>query len=112
MRKDGGVDSDQFAAVIHQRAAGIAGINRRIRLDKIFIVLDTQISAIQGANDSHCDGLTDAKRITDRQGIIAHLHLGGISNGNGGESASFDFQDGNVRLRIGSHDLGLQLAFV
>ena len=112
VRKDGGVDSDQFAAIVHQRAAGIAGVNRRIGLDKIFVIFDTQISAVHGADDSHGDGLADAKRIADGQSIVAHLHLGGITDRDGGESASVHLQHGNVRLGIGSHDLGLQLAFV
>ena len=47
VRKDGGVDADQFAAIVHQRAAGIARINRRIGLDEIFVIFDAQVAAVQ-----------------------------------------------------------------
>ena len=112
MRKDGGVDADQFAAIVDQRAAGIARINRRIGLNEILIIFDAQIAAVHGADDSHGDGLADAERIANRQSIVAHLHLGGITDGDGGEIAAFDLQHGDVRLGIGAHDLGLQLALV
>src|ERR1700733_14711497 len=36
VRENGGVDADQFTAIVDQRAAGIAGINRRIGLYEIF----------------------------------------------------------------------------
>ena len=41
-REDGGIDADQMAFVIHQRAAGVAGIDRRVRLDEVFHLLDSQ----------------------------------------------------------------------
>src|SRR4029077_9516319 len=71
-----------------------------------------EVTAIQGANDAHGDSLAHAKRISDRQGVVAHLQFGGITNCDCRESASFHLQHGNVSLRIASHNGGLQLALV
>ena len=112
VRKDGRIDADEFAAIIHQRAAGIARIDRRVGLNEIFVVLDAQIAAIHGADDSHRDGLPDSKWISDGQGIIAYLDFGRITDGDGGEVASFDLQHGDIRFGIGADDFGLQLALI
>ncbi len=40
---DGGVDADQFAAIVHQRAAGIAGVDGGVGLDEVFVLLDSEI---------------------------------------------------------------------
>ena len=109
MREDGRVDTDEFAAIVHQRAAGIARINWRIGLNEIFIVFDAQIAAIHGADNSHGDGLPDAKWIANGECIVANLYFGRISDGDWWEIATLDFQDGDVRFGIGAYDFGLQV---
>src|SRR4051794_32544666 len=80
VRKDGGVNANEFAAIVNERAAGISGIDGSVSLDEIFIILDTQISAIHGADNSHGYGLTNSKRIANREGIVTNLYLRGVAN--------------------------------
>ena len=54
-----GVDADQVTVKIDQRAAGIAGINRRIGLDEILVLLEPDIGAAQPADDPGGHGLAD-----------------------------------------------------
>ena len=60
-----GVDADQFAAIVDQRSAGVAGIDGRVGLDEVFIVFDSQFRATGSADDSHGHGLSHAIGIAD-----------------------------------------------
>ena len=40
--KNGGIDAQQIAMGIHQRAAGVARVDRGIGLDKVFVGVDAQ----------------------------------------------------------------------
>src|SRR6266550_4108914 len=73
VRNDCCVDANEFATIVHQRAAGIAWVDRGVCLDEILIILDAEVSAIHGADNSHGDGLSDAEGISDGQRVIAHL---------------------------------------
>ncbi|MNL79993.1 hypothetical protein D3C87_2067260 [compost metagenome] len=42
---DGRIDTDDMAVVIHQRAAGIAMVDRRIDLDEVIIRAGMQVAA-------------------------------------------------------------------
>ena len=64
------------------------------------------------ANDAHGDGLAHAKRIADREGIIADLHLVGIADRDGGEIPGIDLDHGNIRLVVLSDHASLELAAV
>src|SRR5262245_26978003 len=78
-REDRGIDSDQVAFVIHQRTAGVAGVDGRVGLDEVFDFFDTQVAAAHGADDTHGYGLADAERVADGERDVSHLHLGGIA---------------------------------
>ena len=68
-----GVDADQLAARVDQRAAGIAGIDRGIGLNEILEGRDAELTAAGGADDAVGDGLRQAQRIADRQHRIPDL---------------------------------------
>ena len=110
--KDRGVDADQFAFRVYERAARIAGVDSCVGLNEVFIVLDAKIGAARGAHDSHGDGLADAKGIADGEREIADLYLGGIAQRNRGQVIRVNFQDGDVRLGISANDLGGEFALV
>ena len=104
---------NEFAAIIHQRAAGIARINRRIGLNEVLVVLDAEVAAALRAHDAHRHGLADAERIADRQRVVADLHFGRIAQRNRWLNLSpVQLQHRDVRLRIGADDLRLELALV
>ena len=71
--EDGGVDADEPALDIHQRAAGVAGVDGRVGLDEVLIVLDAEVAAARGADDARGDGLADAEGIADGEHDVAHL---------------------------------------
>ena len=101
--QDGGVDADQLAAVIHQRSARVAGVDRRIGLNEVFVVLDAQIGAAGSADDAHGDSFADSKGIADGQHVVAHLNFIGIANGDRIQGAGVHLEYGYVGLRIGTH---------
>src|ERR1035437_553513 len=112
MGQDGGVDADQLAAVIDQRAARVAGVDRRIGLNEVFVVFDAQIGAAGSADDAHGDSFTHAKGIADGEHVVAHLHLIGIANGDRIQGAGVHLEYGNVGLRIGAYHAGFILVLV
>ena len=54
--EDRRIDSDEFTAHIDQRAAGIAGVNRRVGLNEIFIVCNPDVATSQGTDDTQSHG--------------------------------------------------------
>ena len=111
-RVDRGVDAQQVAVHIDQRAAGIAGIDRCIGLDKILEGVDTQLVASQRAHDAAGHSLTDAKRVANGQHGVAHHQRIGVAEHNDGQLVQFDLEDGQVGVGVGANYLGLGLAGV
>ena len=70
-RQDGGVDADQFAAQVHQRATGVAGVYRRIGLYEVLVTLDAQSATSERADDARRDSLTKAEWIADGDDEVA-----------------------------------------
>ena len=110
--KNGGVDADEFALGVDQRAAGIARVDSGVGLDEIFVVLNAEIGAAGGADDAHGDGLADAEGIADGESEIADFYLGRIAERNGGEMVGVDFQHGDVGLGIAADDVGGEFTLV
>ncbi len=73
--ENSGVDSDQFAAVVHERAARVAGVDRRIGLDEVFVVLDAEAVSPRGADDTHRHRLADAVGVADGKNRVANLQF-------------------------------------
>src|SRR5712671_6923804 len=72
------VNSDQLSDGIHQRAARVAVINRRIRLQKVFEVATPKVAwarAALRADNSHRHRLPNAEGITNRQRDVAHSNF-------------------------------------
>ena len=68
-----GVDADHIAVDVYKRAAGIAGVDRRIGLNKCAgdgIIVDL---SVVGTDDSCCDRLSIAKCVADRNNILTDL---------------------------------------
>ena len=61
-RQDGAVDADQLAPEIHQRAAGVAGVDRGVGLDEVLVAVLVDAGAAQAADDARGDGVLQAKR--------------------------------------------------
>ena len=76
---DEGVDADQFAVGVHERAAGVAGIDGRIGLDEVAglaRIVAVGIGAIERADDAARDGeLEVAEGAAEGQHGFAGLQL-------------------------------------
>src|ERR1035437_7999405 len=98
--------------VADQRAARVAGVDRRIGLNEVLVVFDSEIGAALSADDAHGDGLADAEGIADGQHVVAHLHLIGIANGDGLQGSGVHLEYGDVGLRIGAHHAGFVFVLI
>ena len=71
LRQHRGVDADQLALRVDERAAGIAEIDGGIGLDEILEIRDAEPAAAGGADDALRDRLAESERIADRQHDVA-----------------------------------------
>ena len=78
---DGGVDTDDFAAQVDERAAGVAGIDGGVSLEKIlvFVAVAVNLGAAFGADDAGGDGLLKCEWRTDGQYPFADAERVGIA---------------------------------
>src|SRR5262249_51475855 len=88
-------------------AAGIALIDRRVRLDEILIAGYSKTSTSNGTDYTHRDRLPDGEGITDRQDGIANLQLIAVTNYSRRQILCLDFEDRDVGRRVGPYDLGV-----
>ena len=101
---NGGVDADHFAGHIHERAAGIAGVDGGVGLDEA-LELMADVGAVFGADDSGGDGGIQAEGAADGENPIAHLHAIGIAElGDGEVVVGFNFDDGEVGIFVEADD--------
>ena len=121
--EDGAVDADQVAGGVHQRTAGVAGVDRGIGLDEVLEAVDAEMVAAERADDAERHRAAEAEGIADREHEIAHLHPVERAERDGGEVLAVRLQHGEVGLGIrspharrdapavGKHDLNVVGAF-
>ena len=71
---DRGVDADQLAAQVDERAAGVAGVDRGVGLDELLVAVGADPAAPERADDAGGDRLPDAERVADRDHEVADVH--------------------------------------
>ena len=106
--QDRGVDADQPAFDVEERAAGVAGVDRGVGLDEIFILLDAEPAPAERAHDAAAHRLPDAEGIADRQHHVAHFELVAVAERRRGETGRVDFHDRHIGLGIAADDRGLE----
>jgi hypothetical protein len=112
-RIDRRIDADQPPVEIDERAARIARIDRRIRLNEESVVADAGLRARQRRNDALRHRLADAEGIADRDDEIAHFNRVRIAKLEHRESlVALDLEHGQIRARIAQHDLGFEFAMI
>src|SRR5690606_14478369 len=77
-RKDGRWNADELAFEVHERAARVAGIDRGVGLNEVFVLDDTEVRAPLSRDDAHRHGLTDAEGIADGEDDFAEAHGVGV----------------------------------
>src|SRR5207302_11436117 len=85
-----GVDADDAAVGVEERAAGIAGIDRGVGLDEIFVALDAEAAAAERADDAAAHRLADAERVADREHDVADLEFVAVAERRGGQAGRID----------------------
>jgi hypothetical protein len=113
-----GVDADNAAATVDQRAARVSGIEGGVGLDD---VLDQSLRttppadrqrAPETADDTGRDRAREAVRIADRDDELAHAQALGVSQERLLQVAGVRPQDCQVGQLIGAHDGGAGLAAI
>src|SRR5208283_3444237 len=106
--QNGGVDSDDFAGHVDERAAGIAGVDGGIGLNEgLELALGNDVAAF-GGDDAGGDGFLQAERTADSQHPIANLHAIGVAEFGGGQGViHLNLNDGEIGFLIHADDFGV-----
>src|SRR5690606_24467080 len=107
--EDGGVDADDATLRIDERAARIAGINRRVGLNEVFVSFDAETAATEAADDALRNGHADAEGIADGENRVAHFELIAVTQRGDGQVFRIDLEHGDVGLGIATDDPGFEL---
>ena len=100
----GGIDADQIAVGVDERAAGIAEIDGGIGLDEILEGGEAKLAAAGGADDALRHGLAQAVGIADGQHDIAHPQRVGAAQRHDRQIADRQGENGEIGVRILSDD--------
>ena len=105
------VDADDFAVGIDQRPAGVAWVDRGVRLDELArrtAVSGEWIGTVQRTDDAARHGETESQRIAECEYGLAGMQLGRISQRHARQVGAVDLDDGKIRERIGADELRRQ----
>ena len=99
---------------VEKRAAGVAGVDRRVRLDQTVedLILGSDRSA-DGAHDTGGHGVGEAERVADCDHGLSDHEVVGTSHFDRGQGAvGLQLQHGQIGVGVGADQLGVELAFV
>src|SRR3954469_13034621 len=68
-----GIDPDQLAASVDERAARVARVDGGVGLDEVFVLREADIVAAGGGHDAERDALAQLVRVADRQHPLGNL---------------------------------------
>jgi hypothetical protein len=107
-RGDHGVDADDLAVPVEQRASGVAGVDGGVGLDGF--VDDQAVGLLHladGTDDAAGEGSGEAEGIADGVDLLADLQIGGVAERHRLQIGSFDLDDGQIVRLVGADDGGL-----
>ena len=111
--ENGGVDADQLAVEIDQRAAGVARVNGGVGLNEVLVALDAQAGAAQRRHDAGGHRLPEAEGVADGDHEITDLEAGGIGDADLRQVlGAFQFQHRQVHFLVQAHQFRGQLTAV
>ena len=110
-RDQKGVDADDFAAHVDQRAARVTGINGSVGLNELarLAAIAIGIGPVESAYDSAGHGKVLVVRIAESQNGFARPQAAGIAPGNTGQIFALHFEDRDIGKWIGSDKLCVHL---
>ena len=105
------VHADDLTAHVQQRPAGVAVVDRRVRLDDVVDreAVRRRDQALECANDPRGGSAIEAEWVPDRDDRIADLQLIRVAEGKRRQCARgrVHAEDGEIGGRVGADDLGL-----
>src|SRR5207302_5981035 len=104
-----GVDPDQLAAQVHQRAAGVARIDRGVGLNEVLEAVGVDPRARQAADDPRGHGVLQTEGIADRHHEVADLGLGGVAERDLRQALGLDLENRDVGVRVAPDHFGLEI---
>ena len=105
LREHRGVDADELAIDIDQRAARIAHVDGRVGLDEVLEGRDAELSAARRADDALRDGLRKPYGIADGEHDVAEAQPVRVTERHHRHVAlQVEFEDREVRVRIAADD--------
>ncbi|EJK92634.1 hypothetical protein UUU_06200 [Klebsiella pneumoniae subsp. pneumoniae DSM 30104 = JCM 1662 = NBRC 14940] len=112
-RQNGGVDTDQLAVEVHQRAAGVPAVNRRIGLDKVFVVFHVEAATAQRGDNPGGHGFAQTERVADSHGVITDAQRIGVGKLNRRQVFwLLNLNQRDIRARIFADDFGIKLTAI
>src|SRR4029079_17747814 len=112
-RQDRGVDTDDLAQRVEQRAARVARVDGGVRLDEVLVRDDPNLGPPRRAHDAHGDGLLEPEGAPDRDGPLADLDAVGVPELRRDDAlVGGDPDDGEVGRVVCAHDLPRHLLLV
>ena len=76
---------------VHERAAGVALVDRRIGLQEVFVAAIAEARrAALGADDTHRHRLADAERVANREHDVADAHRVRVADWHDRQAAAVD----------------------
>src|SRR5579872_3058884 len=105
--QDRRINSNNFSSHVHQRSAGVPGIDRRVRLNERLELAIRHNIAPFGRDNACRDRLLQTKRTADCQHPIAYLHALGVAQLSHRQwlVANVNFDNRQIGLRIRANDL-------
>ncbi len=103
---------DELALEVHERAARVAGIDRRVRLNEVLVRVAIDPAAAERAHDSRGDGVREAERIADRDDVVADAQLARIAERHLDQRFVLHLQHREVGAFVRADDLRAQAAVV
>ena len=101
LRVDGGVDADDLPVQVEERAAAVAGVDRRVGLDEVVVGAGADRARL-GAHDAHRDGVAEAERIADGDDVFADAQTVRSSRARptADRARPHELEHGEVELRV------------
>src|SRR5262249_4688226 len=109
--QDRGVDADDLAARVDERATAVARVDRRVGLDEV-VVGAAANDAPGGAHDAGRHRLLEAERIANRHHGLADFQRRRVTERDGRQAVRIDLQERQVGARITADDAAGQLAAI
>lgn len=111
-RQNGGVDTDQLAVEVHQRTAGVPAVNRRIGLDKVFVVFHVEAATAQRGDNPGGHGFAQTERVADSHGVITDAQRIGVGKLNRRQVLDPESESARYQARIFADDFGIKLTAI